>query len=188
MKSIHVPVREPNLNRGFTVIELLVVVAILGVLAALAAPSFSETVKRYRVNSIREDLFSSIQWARSEAVRRRAPVTFARITGCGAGLTTVDDWDCGWNAFIDTNNNATLDAAEPVLRSFIIPTGYRLTHNAAVASSSMVVTRFGQPGTASERFIIAPPEGSAGAATLVACYYPGGSLRSKKGTPACNTF
>jgi type IV fimbrial biogenesis protein FimT len=188
MKSIPVPACGPVRNRGFTAIELLMVVAILGVLAALAAPSFTETIKRYRVNSIREDLFSSIQWARSEAVRRRVPVTFARITGCGASLTTADDWDCGWNAFVDTNNNSALDAGEPILRSFTIPTGYRLTHNAAVASTTMIVTRFGQPGTASERFIIAPPEGSAGAATLVACYYPGGSLRSAKGTPACNTF
>lgn len=175
-------------QHGFTIIELLVVVAILGVLAALAGPSFTETIKRYRVNSIREDLMSSIQWARSEAVRRRQPVTFLRSTGCGVALATGNDWDCGWDAFIDTNNSSTIDAGETILRSFTIPNGYHLQHNMAAISPTMIVTRFGQPGTANERFVISPPEGTSGESTLAVCYYPGGSLRHKKGTPACNTF
>jgi type IV fimbrial biogenesis protein FimT len=184
---VHFPQKQGH-SDGFTAIELLVVIAILGVLAALAAPSFTESIKRYRVNSIRDNLISSIQWARSEAIRRRVQVGLVQSTGCGAALGSVNDWDCGWDAFLDANGDGVFNAGELVLQTFTIPAGFHLTHDAAVASAVMRVTRFGQPGTASERFVITPPEGTAGAATTSVCFFPGGSVRSKKGTPACATL
>ncbi|MDP2371258.1 GspH/FimT family pseudopilin [Rhodoferax sp.] len=176
---------KPRPARGFTLIELLIVVAILGILAALAAPSFTETIKRYRVNAITDDLTSSIQLARSEAIRRRVQIGLDRTAGCGVALATVDDWDCGWNMFVDVDGTGTFTAGDTVFRSFTIPTGYHLTHNAAAPNSVMLITRFGQPGTPSERFLISPPEGVAGSATRAACFFPGGSLRTGKGTPPC---
>lgn len=181
-------------QRGFTVIELLVVIAILGVLAALAAPSFSESIRRYRVNSIRDNLTSSIQLARSEAIRRRTPVALARIEGCGATLGTDNDWDCGWQVFVDVNNNGIFDAAnDTVVQVFTIPAGFHLTHSSLTAGKAITVTRFGQPATPATTvsivkwLVIAPPEGSAGTTTTTVCFFPGGGVRSAKGTPACST-
>ncbi len=178
------------LHRGFTVIELLVVIAILGVLAALAAPSFTETIKRYRVNSIRDNMTSAIQLARSEAIRRRQQISLIRIGSCsGVTLATVNDWDCGWEVGLDANSDGDFsDASDLVLQSFSVPTGFRLAHGATAASASMLVTRFGQPGTSSERFVITPPEGTTFSETKVICFYPGGRVRSTKGTPACATL
>jgi len=177
--------RRRRASGGFTIVELMVVVAILGILAALAAPSFTETIRRYRVNAITDDLSSSIQLARSEAIRRRLQVGLTRTMGCGVPLATVNDWNCGWNVFVDVDGTGTFTAGDIVVRTFTIPTGYFLTHSAAAASAVMLVTRFGQPGTASERFIIAAPDGVAGPATTTACFFPGGSLRSKKGALVC---
>lgn len=179
-------------HRGFTVIELLVVIAILGVLAALAAPSFTETIKRYRVNSIRDNMTSAIQLAKSDAIRRRLPVTLLRTTGCGVTLSTVSDWDCGWQMFVDANNNGLLDTGETVLQEFTIPSGYHLTNDSATAGAAISVSRFGQPATVAtttsilKRFVVSPPEGSAGAATSTVCIFPGGRVTAQKGTAACS--
>jgi type IV fimbrial biogenesis protein FimT len=62
-------------SRGFTVIELMIVVAIAAILASLAAPSFRSLLDRQRVRSAAANLSADIQYARSEAVRKNAPVT-----------------------------------------------------------------------------------------------------------------
>ena len=62
-------------HQGFTVVELMVVVAIAAVLATIAAPSFQSVFDRQRVRSAGSNLNTDIQYARSEAVRRNAAVT-----------------------------------------------------------------------------------------------------------------
>ncbi|MBK9571346.1 MAG: GspH/FimT family pseudopilin [Rhodoferax sp.] len=162
MKPPFNPAKPTAYQLGFTIIELLVVIVILGVLAALAAPSFTETIKRYRVNSIRDSMTSAIQLAKSDAIRRRVPVTLLRTTGCGVTLSTVGDWDCGWQMFVDADNDGVLDSGEVVLQEFTVPGGYHLTNDSATASDAISVTRFGQPATVTEttsntkRFVVSP--------------------------------
>ncbi len=61
-------------NHGLTVIELMVVVAVVGVLIALAAPSMRSLISAQRVVSINAELVTDLQFARSEAVRRNRDV------------------------------------------------------------------------------------------------------------------
>jgi len=67
----HMPRRR---NHGLTVIELMVVVAVVGVLIALAAPSMRSLISAQRVASINAELVTDLQFARSEAARRNVPV------------------------------------------------------------------------------------------------------------------
>ncbi len=68
--------------------ELLIVVVVIGILAGLAAPSFSELIKSQRIKSMAADLNASLSLARSEAIKRNRNVTMAPIT---AGA-----WQDGW--------------------------------------------------------------------------------------------
>jgi len=64
---------------GFTITELLVVVAIAGVLAAIAVPSFNSLIQSQKVRTASFDLYASLILARSEAIRRNADVTITPV-------------------------------------------------------------------------------------------------------------
>jgi type IV fimbrial biogenesis protein FimT len=74
--------------RGFTLPELLVVVGIVGVLGAVAAPSISTLVANQRARSAGSELMQSLLRARSEAVKRNLEVTVRPETGTS--------WQSGW--------------------------------------------------------------------------------------------
>ena len=68
--------------RGFTLVELMVAVAIAAILTTLAAPSFSSFLARKRLEGVFTELATDVQYARSEAVQRNAPVRVTFGTGC----------------------------------------------------------------------------------------------------------
>ena len=74
-------------GRGFTLIELVVVVALLGVILAIAAPSMRSFVVGQRIRALSYDLTSDLLLARSEALKRNSTVVVARDT---------EQWHAGW--------------------------------------------------------------------------------------------
>jgi type IV fimbrial biogenesis protein FimT len=68
------PAMLPARTRGLTVIELMVVIAVAGVLVALAAPSMRGLISAQRVSGTNAELVTDLQYARSEAVRRNLDV------------------------------------------------------------------------------------------------------------------
>jgi type IV fimbrial biogenesis protein FimT len=104
---------------GFTLVELMVAVAILAILAAFAAPSLQSAFDRYRVNAASDDFRSSLNYARSEAIRTRSRISVARSSSNnGVVCATAEEWQCGWIIYRDTNANNVRDVAtEPVLKA-----------------------------------------------------------------------
>ncbi|HRH87956.1 MAG TPA: GspH/FimT family pseudopilin [Rubrivivax sp.] len=72
---MHAPIRLRA--RGFTIIELMVVIALVGVLIALVAPSLRGMVSAQRVRGVNAELVTDLQYARSEAARRNRDVRVA---------------------------------------------------------------------------------------------------------------
>lgn len=73
--------------RGFTLIEAMVTVAMIAVLLAIAAPSLSGFLASQRVRSGSFDVYASLVYARSEAIKRHANVSLVAPT---------TDWSTGW--------------------------------------------------------------------------------------------
>ena len=78
-------------QRGFTMIEIVVVVAIMGVLLTIAVPSFVTYSSSQKVKTASFDLYAAMMFARSEAIKRKVNVTVAAATIGG-----VTDWKNGW--------------------------------------------------------------------------------------------
>jgi len=108
------PRRRPEgeaAQRGVTLIEVMAVVAIVAVLLALGVPSFREFVARNRLDGAAQELMTSLQYARSEAMRRGAQVT-VRL----AGAEGSKNWGSGWSMFVDADGDGALDAGEEVIK------------------------------------------------------------------------
>jgi type IV fimbrial biogenesis protein FimT len=88
--------------RGFTLPEMLAVVAILATLSALAAPSFSGLIATMRARSASSELYAALTRARSEAIKRNAEVTLAPAS--------ARQWQGGWSIPDPLDASRKLDA------------------------------------------------------------------------------
>lgn len=108
---------RPALRRacGWTLLEMLVGLAVLGLLLALAAPALIELRTRQQVQTQAVALLDTLQWARSEALLRQR-----RVSVCPAldahSCDPQGRWELGWLVFEDREVNARRDAHEPVLQ------------------------------------------------------------------------
>ncbi len=102
-------------ERGFTIVELMAVIAIATILVAIGVPSYRSVTSSSRMSTEVNALLGDIQFARSEALKEGRTVTTC-ISTDGASCTGGALWHGGWIVFSDSNNNTTVDVGETVLR------------------------------------------------------------------------
>lgn len=96
---------------GFTLVELMVTIAVMAILLGIAVPSFNEAMLGSKLSSFANSLSGSALLARSEAIKRNAPVTLcvsSTGTACGTG-----SWEQGWIVISDGGTVLHSHAALP---------------------------------------------------------------------------
>lgn len=94
-------------NKGFTLIELMVTIAVLGIIATIAAPSFSNLLEKQNLNRSTEELIGQLNSARSKAVLERREVT-VRLNSLDADTPNRLNWSPRGQAVLKTGSPTTI--------------------------------------------------------------------------------
>lgn len=126
---------------GFSLIELLITIAVVAILLALGLPSFQDALRSNRVATATNELIASFALARSEAIRTThgsGICTSTAGTECDAG----SDWDDGWLVWSDSDDDGDLDTgadAEPIIRYIQGHANLELTGEADNGASPTII-------------------------------------------------
>jgi len=101
---------------GYTLLEVLIVMSVVAILAAIAVPSFKYVTTSYRISAEVNALLGDMQFARSEALKQGQWVTICASTDGATCVGSGKAWNTGWIVFLDSNQNQTVNPNEAVIR------------------------------------------------------------------------
>lgn len=163
---------RPAHQGGFTLVELVVTLAIAAILVTLAMPDFSETLRSWRRDSATRALTSSLHLARTESIKSSRKIMVcpsSNGTSCAGGT----EWRNGWMVFVDDGaTDQAFDAGERILQVTTAPGGIAsLSSSGGVTFLQFFPTSLMAPGstagatTGATTFTVTPS--GATSATLV---------------------
>lgn len=123
---------------GFTLVELMITILVAAILATAAFPSFKELITNQRIKSTSFDLMSTLNLARSEAIKRNAQVTIAPAN---------NDWTQGWTVSTNVPTAGTLILNQSAM------TGLSITCTPGLACSSITYNGNGRTSGANTQSI-----------------------------------
>ncbi|MBI5329683.1 MAG: GspH/FimT family pseudopilin [Betaproteobacteria bacterium] len=152
-------------------IELLITIAILGILATVAVPSFISSLARSSMDTAVSDMAATLAFARSEAIgrslrvvtcRSAAPYAAEAALACGGAGT----WESGWVTFADSNSDGAFAVGEVLLRRRGSSSNLTITTGANYATL-ITYDAAGRP-TQNDTFTFTPSAASGLAARTIA--------------------
>ena len=121
-------------SNGYTLIELVVVIALLAILLALGTPSLIQWVESARLKTLSSDLLSDLRLTRSEAILRGERVVLCTAAS-QESCSPSGGWHQGRLMFVDKNNNGSREASESIMRyRSAAPDGWSISGNSPVAN------------------------------------------------------
>lgn len=174
---------------GFTLVELMVTIAVLAIVLAIGIPSFAGLTNRNRLAAAANELVATLQTAKMEAIRRNARVVICP-TANGTSCSGVDNW-ARVMIFVDTNADGSKGTTETIIREAeVVRAGTSVTAQLGAVST----VRFGADGRARIGATVTP-----GAVSIVSSKLPANvatrrvqmaagriSVCNPSGTPICN--
>ncbi len=101
---------------GFTLVEVMITIAIATIVGMAAVGTFNTTIAGYRILGEANGLARDLQFARSEATKRGQSIIVCPSTDGASCVASNTAWAGGWMVFFDSNSNGSFDSGEPVLR------------------------------------------------------------------------
>ncbi len=132
-------------QQGFTLLELMITVAIAAILLAIAIPSFESTIARSQLTTKTNDFLAGLASARTEAIKNNT-----RVVMCASanGTTcTGAPWTGGWLVFIDTDRDGALDAGETITKVSQVTSDLSVVGTATVNGAAATPIAFSPDGT-----------------------------------------
>jgi type IV fimbrial biogenesis protein FimT len=128
---------------GFTLIELMVTLAVAAIVVTMAVPSFQSVINGSRLAGATNEMITSLQLARGEAIRRnaRAGVCLSADTNTGEGAECATADVDGWIAFVDANDNGVFDSGTDTLLRTTLLDGQVVAGLSAGIGSNTVMFR-----------------------------------------------
>lgn len=142
-------------QRGFTLIELMVTVAVVAIVVAIGLPSFQGSLRSNRVATASNELMASISLARSEALRSPGG---AALCGTTDGTTCSADWGVGWIVWADMDGNGAPGPNDRILRHVEVRPNLEVSLSAPVSGEdeSIQFDRLGRRIGGDRSFVIQP--------------------------------
>jgi type IV fimbrial biogenesis protein FimT len=164
-----------NLNRqaGMSLIELMIGIAVLGILLALGAPTFSRWTQSSQIRNAAEAIHNGLMLARAEAVRRNTAVRFQLVTTT-TGACALSDTGANWVVSLDSPVGACADAPSDNVAPRIVQVRSAAdgSRNAAVNAHGVSLITFdgsGQASVAASIDVTNPTGGACAAAGPMRC-------------------
>jgi len=118
---------------GWTLVELMIALALGGLMASLAVPGYRDWIANYQLASLAEQLAGSLALARAEAIKRGLRVNLCRAAD-GRRCADGAGWEAGWLVYVDADRDGRNADDEPVLRAEgAAPAGIEVRANRPVA-------------------------------------------------------
>ncbi|TVZ40121.1 type IV fimbrial biogenesis protein FimT [Alteromonadaceae bacterium 2753L.S.0a.02] len=164
-------------QRGLTIIELMVVIAIAAVLMTIAVPSFEESSTKSEIRKGVNNLLSDLAFARSVAITRSQSVSLCASDTAGAQTCGTGDWNEGWLAFIDSNEDGALNNGEEIVRI-----GSAIGNRVAITLDNQVTFDSKGMNQAVSQFVICKANDSSASYSRAVLVNLGGLVRGSRDT------
>ena len=147
---------RPARPRGFSLVEMMVTVAVAGVIISLGAPSFLRALGGHAIKAQAEELQDAVRIGRSEAMKRNGPVVMCRTepTNTGRCAGSGGDWQT-WLLFADLGRSGTFVGGDPILRQHLDVSG-RMTVTSDAPSVRFEATGIAHSDSGSAVFKLGP--------------------------------
>ena len=107
--------KSKKMQGGLSLIELVSTISIIAVVNALAGPTLGDAIRRNQLQMQADRFLTTLNLARSEAVKRNLPVSICRSSN---GTSCTGDWEDGWIVFTNADRDNTVDTDDEVIRIY----------------------------------------------------------------------